>query len=388
MEVTAIGIEEAGGAVSYRYAGIADELLPHGESLSGTIRALEMARPDEAGGRSLVHAGYARERIVVASDIVEYVRAVGMNQRCRFALLMCGDGWVGWSPQVEPRRAAHAQVVERIEAVANDFETAMDSLEPAGRGMSAAATQALALLCSTGGIAQAIKDIRAIDERESMDVWYFWRRLEDAARALLQACASASPRARQRQLESALENLLSGLDAARDELARRTARSLWLPGSEIWPERGSEIVVALERVAEAVAASREETSTAQELLSASRRIPPRRAKGYRDGAREHARLAGARARAATEHLNAIASIETDLGQALLNLEHSNAEIADRRVFTVMMRNVVSALTTAERLFGDVAIARRSAGVAFRATTEYNVRNCGAAAPGASAGRPG
>ena len=313
MDVTAVGIEETSGTVSYRYAGVADELLSRGNSLRQAIGELEAVQPGHAGGRALVYATYARERVALAADIVEYVQSAGANPRCRFALLMCAEGWVGWTPRIEPQRARRALVVEHIEAVADELEAAIDALDAAGGGMSADAVRARSRAHEEAlRIARASMDILANDERGSMDFWHRLR-LEDAVRALLQAATpERSPRTRRRHLDDGLEQLRSALDAARAGLARRTARSLWLPGSEVWPVRGREILAALDRVADAIAASRQETCSSQDLLTVSKRVPQRRAKGYRDEARAHARLAAARARKAGECLNEIDAVETDL----------------------------------------------------------------------------
>ena len=379
MDVTAIGAEYPDGTVKFRCAGIAEGLAPQGMPLTETISRLERRWPDSASARQLVHAAYARTPVATAGGIVEYVNVAGANPRCRFALLMCDEGWVGWEPRHEPQRARRALIVGRIEAVVRELEMATDALDTARDDKSNAALGARAWSHEAAiRNSRSVRDILGIDEPGSMYAWHRLR-LTDVVRTLHRAALpERPPRTRRVDFENALQEIGAALDAAREGLNQMTTRSLWLPGSAVWPERGQEILVALDRVAEAVTGSQQETRGAQDILALIERVPARRARGYRGEAREHGRRATETLSAAQECLERVRVVETGLGDELSNLKHHNAMVAWHRTLKTMTRSVNQSLASGERLFDHLRIARRSAMIAFRATTERHASDDDAA----------
>ena len=324
------------------------------------------------GGRPGVHAESA-------GSLTAYIEATIRDGRYSAALLYCGSGYVGWNVGAPVEREQRQQSMRLLRRAISTLGRGRRSLEGSRglRGLEAAARWASAesAVCEALAVIADIRNAGAPNDPPGVG---------DARRVLAETPGQTRIALLQRRLFEGFEALRGALASESSRFDELAGEVLWLPGSAEWRLSGPEFVNALGDAAQEIALAVSAAERAREAAIYSVRVPVTRGPLLRQAARAHAEQALAAGHLARDRIEAIGQVGSGLDMELGRFL-ADANLTSRsRIIAELERNAAAAAETGEAAKAAVGRARRSALLAFEATTAETT----SAGDGSPAGRYG
>ena len=190
--------------------------------------------------------------------------------------------------------------------------------------------------------------------------------VQNVQNILIRATSRRGTVALRRDLEAARRIAMTFEHHANRYGRAETGQALWLPGSLAWPERGTEIIAALERELERIAMAGDRCFAALDTVAAGGRAPPRTGARLRKTAREQASAVARMARESEQLVLPGGIVPASLQRAWQALRIDAEAVARTMELEILRSTSWRMLESASRLLREGGRARSAAGIAAAA----------------------